>query len=114
MKKLTIFLSMLLLICAIATLSFAQASMAAGAKKSEVATEIIKGKIISIDAVKNEIVVKEKKTDAEKVIMVDPKILSSLKVDGEVKVTLKAGSSTAESVKNINKVSLSTKKSSKK
>jgi hypothetical protein len=114
MKKLTIFLSMLLLICAISTLSFAQASMAAGTGKAKTANEIIKGKIISVDTAKSEVVVREKNTNAEKIITVDPKTISSLRADEEVKITLKAGTNTAESIKNISKVGLLTKKSGKK
>ena len=110
MKKITVILVMLLLICAMSTLSFAQTSRATATKKVEVKTEVIKGKITSIDIVKNEIVVKENKTGTEKTIAVGPTVISSLKIDEEVKVTLKAGSNVAASVKKLIKKTTSTKK----
>jgi hypothetical protein len=113
MKKITVILVVLLLICAMSTLSFAQTSQAKGAKKAEVSTEVVRGKIISIDKTKNEIVVKENKTGTEKTIAVDPKLISSLKANEEVRVTLKAGSNIAEKVKKITKHAASTQKSSK-
>jgi len=114
MRKITIILVALFLICGMTTLSFAQTSQSTGAKKAEVTTEMIKGKIISIDTAKNEIVIKENKTGTEKTIAVDPTVISSLKTDEEVKVTLKAGSNVAESVKKIVKSATPAKKSSKK
>ncbi len=110
MKKITVILGALLLMCAMSTLNLAQAAQATGVKKAAVNTEIIRGKIISIDTAKNEIVVKENKTGAEKTIAVDPTVISSLKVDEDVKVTLKAGSNVAERVKKIVKKTTSTKK----
>jgi len=110
MKKITIILVALLLICAMSKLSFAQKSQATGAKKAVVNTESIKGKITSIDTAKNEIVVKENKTGTEKTITVDPKVMASLKTDEDVKVTLKTGSNVAEQVKKLVKKTTSTKK----
>ena len=110
MKKITVILVALFLICAMSTLSFAKTPQATAAKKAEVSTEIFRGKIISIDTAKNEIAVKENKTGVEKTIIVDPKVISSLKVDEEVKVTLKAGSNVAASVKKLVKKTTSTKK----
>lgn len=110
MKKITVILVALLLICAMSPLSFAQTSQGRGVKKAAVNTEVIRGKIISIDTAKNEIVVKENKTGTEKTIVVDPTVISSLKVDEDVKVTLKARSNVAEKVKKIAKKTASTKK----
>jgi hypothetical protein len=101
MKKIAIILVVLLLICGMSALSFAQTSQTTTAKKAEVSTEVIKGKIISIDTARNEIVLKENKTGTEKTISVAPAVISSLKVGEEVKVTLKAGSNVAEKVKEI-------------
>jgi len=113
MKKITVILVALLLICGMTTLNFAQTSQATGAKKAKVSTEVIRGKIISIDTVKNEIVVKENKTGTEKTIAVDPTVISSLKTDENVKVTLKAGSNVAEKVKEIIKPVAPAQKTSK-
>ena len=110
MKKITIILFVLFLMCGMATLSFAQATQATGAKKAEVSVEVIRGKITSVDIAKNEIVVKENKTGTEKTIIVDPKVISSLKTGEDVKVTLKEGTSIASSVKKIIKKATSTKK----
>ena len=101
MKKITVILVALLLICAMSPLSFAQTSQGRGVKKAAVNTEIIRGKIISINTAKNEIVVKENKTGTEKTIAVDPAVIPSLKTDENVKVTLRAGSNVAEKVKEI-------------
>lgn len=110
MKKITVILVALLLICVMSPLSFAQTSQGIGVKKAAVNTEIIRGKIISINTEKNEIVVKENKTGTEKTIVVGPTIISSLKVDEDVKVTLKAGSNVVEKAKKIVKKTTSTKK----
>lgn len=110
MKKIAVVLFALLLICAMSTFSFAQTSQRKGAKKAEVTTELIRGKIISIDTAKNEIVIKANKTDTENTITVDPKVISSLKIGEEVKVTLNKGSNIAVSLKKIVKKITSTKK----
>jgi hypothetical protein len=101
MKKITVILVALLLICGMSILSFAQTAPATGAKKPEFATEVVRGKIVSIDTVKNEIVVKEPKTGADTTISVDPEVISSLKTDENVKVTLKAGTNVADKVKEV-------------
>lgn len=110
MKKITIILFALLLICGMTISSFAQVSQAASAEKAKVTTETIRGKIISIDTVKNEIVVKENKTGIEKTITVDPKVILSLKTDEAVKVSLKEGTNLALSIKKLVKKAASTKK----
>lgn len=110
MKKITVILVALLLICSMSTLSFAQTSPVKTAKKAKVSTEIIRGKIVSIDSAKNEIVIKDNKTGLEKSILVNAKEVGSLKVGEELKVTLKSGTNIAESVKKIVHKIKSTKK----
>jgi hypothetical protein len=97
MKKITILFTALVFLFGMNALSFAQAAQA----KSQPKTEVIKGKIISIDAAKNEIVVKNNKDGVEKTIVVDPKVTPSLKTDEAVKVRVKEGTNIAESVKEI-------------
>ncbi|MFA6357919.1 MAG: hypothetical protein WCY09_04545 [Candidatus Omnitrophota bacterium] len=109
MKNKTVILAVLFLICGMVTLSSAQT--ATSLKKNEVRTEIVRGKIISINAVKNEILVKENKTGTEKTIVVTLKAISSLEVNDELEVALKVGSNVAESVRKIIKT---TKESGKK
>ena len=103
MKKITVILLALFLVCSVSALSFAKTSHATGEKKAEATTEVVRGKIISIDVTNNQIVVKENKTDLEKTITVEPKVISTLKVDDGVKVTLKAGTNVAERVKKLKK-----------
>jgi hypothetical protein len=104
----------LLLICGLSTLGFAQTAQAKAAKKPEVKTEVVRGKILSIDPAKNEIVVKDNKTGVARSIVVDPKQIGSLKVDEEIRARLKSGSNIAESVKRIvHKTHKSRKKTSK-
>lgn len=111
MKKITVILFALLLICGMTILSFAQTAQVTTEKKAEIKTEAIRGKIKSIDLKKNEIVVIENKTGTEKTITVDDlKVISSLKVDEAVKVTLKEGSNIALSVKKLVKKTTTTKK----
>ena len=71
------------------------------AKQGQAGLIIMTGKISSIDAANNAIVIKEAKSGADKTINVDPKVISSLKVGEKVKVSLKAGSNLAESIKII-------------
>ena len=110
MKKITIILFVLFLICSMAVVSFAQTSQVAVAKKVKVKTEVIIGKIISIDTVKNEVVIKENKTATEKTIVVDAKVISLLKTDEAVKVSLKEGTNIALSIKKLVKKTTSTTK----
>lgn len=113
MKKIVFTLFGLFLISGISNLSFAQTSQAlppAVVKKDIVKTEVIKGKIISIDMKNNLIVVKEGKANINKTITVDPKVIASLKVDENVKVSVKKGSNLATSVKEVYKKTKSAKK----
>jgi hypothetical protein len=110
MKKNTIILFALFLICGTTILSFAQASQVTVAKTVKIKTEVIKGKIIAIDLAKNTIVLKEPKAGIEKTITIDSKIIRSLRENEEVKVLVKEGSDIATSVKEILKKTKSTKK----
>ena len=80
---------------------FAADTKAPAADTAKAGTEIIKGKITSIDTVKNVIVVKEKATKTERTIAVDPKVIATLKVGDIVKIESKTGSNVADSVKVI-------------
>jgi hypothetical protein len=103
MRKSISILTVLLLICGITVLSFAQTTSTTSTKKSEVSTEVVRGKITAIDLTKNEIVIKVNKTGLDKTIVVDSTVISTLKADDSVRVTLKAGSNVAEKVKKITK-----------
>jgi len=97
MKKLLV-----LLVAGLVVISFSAAGFAAEEAKTQapkVKAEVVKGVIISIDAAKNEITIKEKKTNAEKSVVVDPKEISTLKQGDRVKVILKEGTNTAEKIK---------------
>jgi Na+-translocating ferredoxin:NAD+ oxidoreductase RNF subunit RnfB len=61
--------------------------------------DVIKGKIVSVDNSKNEIVIKDNKTGTEKTISVNPNDISSLKTNEEVRVKLASGTNKAESIK---------------
>ena len=91
-----------LLIAGLVMISFSAAGFAAEEAKTQAPkakAEVVKGEIVSIDAAKNEITIKEKKTNAEKKVVVDPKEISALKQGELVKVILKAGTNTAEKIK---------------
>ena len=97
MKKILMVLVAGLVMISFSAVGFAAEGAKAPAPKAK--AEVIKGEIVSIDAAKNEIVIKEKKTNAEKKIVVDPKEISTLKQGDMVKVILKAGTNTAEKIK---------------
>lgn len=97
MKKL-----LTIIVAGLVMISFSAAGFAAEEAKTQAPkakAEVIKGEIVSIDAAKNEITIKEKKTNAEKKVVVDPKEISALKQGELVKVILKAGTNTAENIK---------------
>lgn len=98
MKKLTVILSALMLVCAMSALSFAQT--APTGKRSEAKANILRGKITSIDTTKNEIVVKNK-DGVEKTISVDAKAITTLKTDENVRIKVKEGTNVAESIREI-------------
>jgi len=109
MKKLIIVLFALVIMCGMNIPSFAQTSQVKSTKKAAVVNEVISGKIISIDTVKNEVMVQEDKTGTEKAIAVTSKAISTLKVGEEVKVTLNKGSNIAVKIKKLVKKTASTK-----
>jgi hypothetical protein len=97
MKKL-----LMVLVAGLVMISFSAVGFAAEEAKTQTPkakAEVVKGEIVSIDAAKNEITIKEKKTNAEKKIVVDPKEISALKQGEMVKVILKTGTNTAEKIK---------------
>ena len=97
MKKILMVLVAGLVMISFSAVGFAAEEAKAPAPKAK--AEVVKGEIVSIDAAKNEIVIKEKKTNAEKKVVVDPKEISTLKQGEMVKVILKAGTNTAEKIK---------------
>ncbi|MDD5195872.1 MAG: hypothetical protein PHQ96_09415 [Candidatus Omnitrophica bacterium] len=104
MKKITVLLIALVFLCGMNVLSFAQTAQNCTTKKAEGKHQYVKGKILSIDTAKNEIVIK-KRNDTKVTIGVDPKIISALNKDEEVRITLKAGSeNTAEHIEKITRV----------
>ncbi len=60
--------------------------------------EDLQGPVQSIDATKNEIVVKDSASGADKTVTVHPKIISTLRQGSVVKVSLKPGTSAADTV----------------
>jgi len=112
MKKTKIILVVVFFLFAVGELISVSPAQAASVKKIQ-KTETIRGKIISVDPAKNEVVVKDNKTGAEKTIAVAPKDSASLKVDEEVRITLKAGTNRAERIKKVVIIVSPTKKSGK-
>jgi hypothetical protein len=102
MRKITVILVALLFLCGINTLTFAYPGKKPNppVKKSEVKTEVVIGKVISIDAAKNEVKLKTK-GGKERTITVNPRMIHFLKVDEEVKITVKAGSNVAMKISKI-------------
>jgi hypothetical protein len=97
MKKL-----LMVLVAGLVMISFSAVGFAAEEAKTQAPkakAEVVKGEIVSIDAAKNEITIKEKKTNAEKNVVVDPKEISILKQGDKVKVILKEGTNIAEKIK---------------
>jgi len=113
MKKITVILLALIFVCGLVTFSFAQTASGKTGAKPTVKSEIIRGKIVSIDTTKNEIVVKSNKSGVEKTITVDPKDIASLKTDENVKIKIKEGSNVAESIREIVKISTTAKAATK-
>ena len=100
MKKAIMVLVVAAFLTAPVALSFAQTGDAG--KKAVKSADVVKGEIVSIDTAKNEIVVKDAAAkdaaSADKTIVVDAKEIGSFKVGDKVKVTLKAGTNTAEKI----------------
>ncbi len=103
MKKIRVIVVYLIAFICFATLSFAGGTKGTPSNTTKHKAEIIIGKIVSVDPVKNEIVIKEDKTGIDKTIQVRPKTISSLKIGEHVKAKLKPQDNKAESVKIIRK-----------
>jgi predicted dinucleotide-binding enzyme len=91
-----------LIVAGLVMISFSAVGFAAEEAKApaqKVKAEVVKGEIVAIDAAKNEVTIKERKTGAEKKVVVDPREISTLKQGDRVKVILKEGTSTAEKIK---------------
>jgi hypothetical protein len=99
MKKILVVLIAVVALAGFSTLGLAQSAKSTTSKVTKHVTEAIKGKIVSIDTAKNEIVVKEDMTGVEKTIAVSPKKIAALKVGEEVKVKEHSWGSVVESVK---------------
>ena len=102
MKKAILVLTVAAFLALPVAASFAQTGAVKTEKKAVAAADVVKGEIVSIDTTKNEIVIKDAASkDAalvEKTIVVDAKEIGSFKVGDKVKVTLKAGTNTAEKI----------------
>jgi hypothetical protein len=77
-------------------ISFATVGIAKEAAKK---ATVLKGEIVSIDAAKNEVVIKDMKANTEKTVVVDPKEISMLKKGEHVKAILKEGTNSVEKIK---------------
>lgn len=64
----------------------------------QVFAETVKGPIKSVDAAKSEIVVTDSVSGSEKTVMVHPKIIATLQEGSVVNVSLKPGTSTADTL----------------
>ena len=60
--------------------------------------EQIQGPIQSIDASKNEIIVKDSASGADKAVIVHPKIISTLQSGSVVRISLKSGTNAADTL----------------
>ena len=76
-----------------------QAGTVKAEKKSSNGTEVVKGKVVSIDAAHGKVVIKDEVSGTDKTISVDPKTIVSLQVGEKVKARLTAGTNNAVSVK---------------
>lgn len=92
---------MLIFVLALAFLANMTLAVSAEEAKPQ---HVIKGTIVSIDAAKNELVVKVTATGEEKTIVATPKMLSALKVNDSVKVKLKKNTNQAKSIKVIKEI----------
>lgn len=99
MKKILIVITGMAFLLSLSSLTFAQsAKSSVHLKNPKPAMEVIQGKIISVDSTKNEIVVKDNKTAQDRTFVVNRKVIPTLTLNEEVKVKIKEGSNSAESV----------------
>jgi len=95
MKKVLFALFLSVAFAGVSLVSFAQTPVTAPKHQFK---DAVKGKIISIDEAKKEIVVKSTKTQKERTVTVTDEQLKQVKVGDSVKVTLQAGKNVAESI----------------
>ncbi len=94
-----------LIVILVALIAFASFTTFGFAKGGKAKAGVVKGEIVSIDTVKNELTIKSAKTGEQKTIGADATLLSTLKAGDNVKITLKAGeTNAAEIVKVVPKV----------
>ena len=72
------------------------------AAETKAKIEVVTGQVISIDKAKYEFVLKTK--DGDKTIQADAKLIEKLKEGEDVKVTLKAGTTTADRIRPVKKI----------
>ncbi|PIU40964.1 MAG: hypothetical protein COS99_07820 [Candidatus Omnitrophica bacterium CG07_land_8_20_14_0_80_42_15] len=102
MKKLVAIVVLLMVVVGLTTASYAKSGkLLPNLLKKNV--DVIRGSVVAVDATKNEIIVKDSKTGVDKTILAGSNLTSSLKVGEEVKVMVKIGTNTAESIKLIPK-----------
>ena len=103
-KTISMMIALVLLVVAV-PFSFAKEDKAPAtpkdAAKTQEATEVVIGKVASVDTAKKTIVVTDKKTGTDKTFTVSDKAIATVKAGDKVKVKFKTGSDTAISVKII-------------
>ncbi len=102
MRKMTAILMTAMFLAMPVAMSFAQGEKAQVEKKAT--HESIKGIVVSVDAAKGEVVIKDDVTGADKTVTLDNKDeLAALKAGDKVKARLKAGTTVAESISKVKK-----------
>lgn len=99
MRKAIAVVIALLFLLGSTSFTFAQEKRHKITKATQENIEIIRGKIVSVDQTKKEIVVKDNKTGVERSFVVSEKAIAVVKAGDEVKVKVKVGSTHAENVK---------------
>jgi hypothetical protein len=99
MKKSVIILMALIFAAGLTSVSFAQ-TKAAKTSSASTQAQIVKGKIVSIDKANNQVTIKDA-SGTDKTVSVSAAEITSLKTGEEIKVTLKAGTNEAASVKHV-------------
>lgn len=98
MKKAIAVVIALSFLLGFADFTFAQEKKPNATKAAQENVEIIRGKVVSVDQANKKIVVKDNKTQADRIFVVSQKAITVVKVGDEVKVKIKVGSTHAESV----------------
>lgn len=102
MKKATI-IAVILTICifGFVPLALAQNAREEESEQSSQEYDMVRGRVVSIDSKKNEIVIKEDLTQENRVIIAGEQIPSNIKIGTHVKIKLKKGTNEAFYVKRI-------------